>query len=151
VTNGGSSSTAAPVTYTCANLPSEANCNFSPAITTSSTSVTLSVTTVAPTAQLRRPLDQGSRILYAAMLPGLFGLVFVARSRKGFGGSLRMLSLILFLGFSTLWLGACGNNSTSSGNSNPGTPAGTYTVTVNGSAGGSIPNASFRFTLVVTQ
>jgi hypothetical protein len=63
----------------------------------------------------------------------------------------RILSLIFILGFSTLWLGSCGGTS-NSGQSNPGTPAGNSTVTVNATTGGANPiTGSFQFTLVVTQ
>jgi len=150
ITNAGNSTTALPLTYTCTGLPSEANCTFSPSSTSSNTSITLSVTTTAPTAQLRRPYDRGSPIFYAALLPGLFGIVF-AGSRKGAARGVRILSLIFILGFSTLWLGSCGGTS-GSGQSNPGTPAGSSTITVNATTGGSNPiTGSFQFTLVVTQ
>ncbi len=145
-------STVVPLTYSCAGLPLEANCNFSPAITSSNTSITLSVTTTAPTARLQRPHERGSRIFYAALLPGLFGMIFVAGSRKASRrGAMRMLALIVALGFSTVWLGSCGG-STSSSNSNPGTPAGSSTVTVSATTGGANPiTNSFKFTLVVSQ
>jgi hypothetical protein len=155
VTSGGNSTTAEPVTYTCSGLPTEANCTFSPATTSSLTSITLSVTTAAPSAQLRRPLDRNNgrgRIFYALLLPGLFGIFFVAGSRKASARSMRVLGLIFVLGASTLWLGSCGGNSTSGTNSNPGTPAGSYTVTVNATTGGANPIAnSLTFTLVVSQ
>jgi subtilase family serine protease len=149
--SGGNTTTNLPLTYTCTGLPLEAACTFSPSSTSSSTSVTMTITTTAPSARLERPSDRGTRIFYAALLPGLFGIVFVAGSRKGSARGLRMLSLIMMLGFSTLWLGSCGGNSTSS-NSNPGTPAGSSTVTVNATTGGgnAIQN-SFQFTLVVSH
>jgi hypothetical protein len=144
-----------PLTYTCSGLPTEANCNFNPSTTSSLTSITLSLTTAAPSAQLRRPVDRDNgrgRIFYALLLPGLFGIVFVAGSRKASGRGVRMLGLIVVLGASTLWLGSCGGNSTSGTNSNPGTPAGSYTVTVNATTGGANPIAnSLTFTLVVAQ
>src|ERR1700722_885011 len=151
ITSGGSTTTAVPLTYSCSGLPLEANCNFSPATTSSSTSITLSVTTTAPTARLQRPHERNSRIFYAALLPGLFGIIFAAGSRKGYARGLRMLSLIVALSFSTLWLGSCGGSSSSS-NSNPGTPAGSSTITVSATTGGGNPIASnFKFTLVVSQ
>jgi hypothetical protein len=155
VTSAGNTTTVLPLTYTCSGLPTEANCNFNPAITSSLTTVTLSVTTTAASAQLRRPLDRNNgrgRIFYALLLPGLFGIVFVAGSRKTSGRGVRVLGLIFVLGASTLWLGSCGGNSTSGTNSNPGTPAGSYTVTVNATTGGANPIAnSLTFTLVVSQ
>jgi hypothetical protein len=49
---------------------------------------------------------------------------------------MRLLGLIVVLGFSTLWLGACGNNSTVK---NPGTTRGSYTLTINATSGGTTP------------
>ena len=93
--------------------------------------VTLDLVTTAPTSgQLRPPLERGSRIFYAMLLPGLFGIMFVAGSRTR---GVRLLGLIVVLGFSTLWLGSCGGSG-GGGTTvppNPGTPAGTYTVTIN--------------------
>lgn len=151
-TSGGNTTTVLPLTYTCAGLPLEANCNFSPAVTSSSTSITLSVTTTAPTARLERPHERSNRIFFAALLPGLFGMIFLAGSWKGSGrGAMRMLALIVALGFSTLWLSSCGG-STSSSNSNPGTPAGTSTITVTATTGGANPiTAPLTFKLVVSQ
>jgi hypothetical protein len=144
--------TVLPLTYTCtqSSLPSEAQCNFSPPSGTpvSSTTLTLSISTAAPTGQLRPPLGRGSNIFYALLLPGLFGIVFAAGSRTRIA---RLLSLIVVLGFSTLWLGACGGSSNSS-QKNPGTPAGTYSVIVNATTGGALPLTSqFTVTLTVTN
>jgi hypothetical protein len=82
---------------------------------------------------LRPPLGRGTRIFYALLLPGLFGIVFAAGSRTR---AMRLLSLIVVLGFSTLWLGACGGGSSGNGTKNPGTTPGTYTVTISGTTGG---------------
>ncbi|HTC46139.1 MAG TPA: protease pro-enzyme activation domain-containing protein [Candidatus Aquilonibacter sp.] len=133
------SPTVAPITYTClqSSLPSEASCSFSPtngdAVTQST--VTLSITTTPPTSQLRPPFGHGNRLFYALLLPGLFGIVFAGGSRMR---GARLLSLIVILGFSMLWLGACGGSSNSS-QKNPGTPAGSYSVVVNATTTG--PNA----------
>jgi subtilase family serine protease len=150
-TSGGNTTTALPLTYTCSGLPLEATCTFSPASTSSNASITLSVATTAPTARLQRPNDHRSRIFYAALLPGFFGIVFAGGSRTKSARAMRLLSLIVILGFSTIWLSSCGGSS-SSNNSNPGTPAGTSTVTVNATTGGANPVAnSFTFKLVVTN
>ena len=135
-----SNTTALPVSYSCSqsSLPSEVSCSFSPSSgqSVSATAVTLSILTTAPTAQLRTPIGRRSRIFYALLLPGLFGVVLAVTSRTR---STRLLSLIVVLGFSTLWLGSCssggGNNTQSSG----GTPAGTYAIVVNATTAG--PNA----------
>jgi hypothetical protein len=93
------------------------------------------------------------RIFYAALLPGVLGIMFTAGSRKRSLRGMRLLGLIVALGFSTLWLGSCGGGG--GGNSNPGTPTGTYTITINATTGGSNPitpsNAPVTFQLVVVQ
>jgi subtilase family serine protease len=148
--NTSSNTTALPVTYTCqqSSIPSEAICTFSPSSgnAVSGTSLTLSIQTTAPTAQLRSPLGHGSRIFFALLLPGLFGIAFGARSRNR---GARLLGLIVVLSFSTLGLGSCGSsNGSSGGQSNPGTPAGSYTVIVNAATAG--PNALTATPLKIT-
>jgi subtilase family serine protease len=134
VTNG---VTALPVTYNCTGLPLETTCSLGGTnlsnLTSTSSTVTVNIVTTGPTTQLRPPLGRGTRIFYALLLPGLFGIVFAAGSRTR---AMRLLSLIVVLGFSTLWLGACGGGSSGNGTKNPGTTPGTYTVTISGTTGG---------------
>src|SRR5258706_593783 len=79
--NTTTSTTALPLTYTCTGVPSlataEISCQFSPSNgqNVSQTGVTLSLKTTPKTAQLT-PL-RPSRIFYALLLPGLFGVVSV--------------------------------------------------------------------------
>jgi hypothetical protein len=75
------------------------------------------------------------RIFYAALLPGLLGIMFVGGSRKRSLRGLRLLGLIAVLGFSTLWLASCGGGS-GGGTKDPGTPKGPATVNVNAVATG---------------
>jgi hypothetical protein len=122
--------------------------------TTSSTTLTLTIQTTPPTARLQRPLHRGVRIFYAVLLPGLFGMVFTFSSRKRSFGTARMLALILVLGFSTVWMASCGGSSGGSNNTNPGTPVGSYAITVNATTGGAsplTPTTPLKFTLSVTQ
>jgi len=109
-------------------------CTVTPASPTNAASISVSISTFAPTAHLRRPLGSSQRIFFAALLPGLFGIVFTAGSRKRAARGLRFLSLIVVLGFSTLWLASCSSNSSST--KNPGTPAGTYPVVITTTTGG---------------
>jgi len=64
----------------------------------------------------------------------------------------RLLSLIVVLAFSTLWLGACGGGGSNT-QKNPGTPPGDYVVTITATTGGSVPltnaSAPLTFTLHV--
>jgi hypothetical protein len=134
-----SSTTALPLNYTCTGFPSESTCTFSPqsGSSVSQTMLTMSIATTAPVAQLQTPFGHSSRIFYALLLPGMFGIVFAGRSpRRG----ARLLSLIVVLSLSTLWLGACGGSNSSQ--KNPGTPKGTYPVVVNATTGGANPLTS---------
>jgi hypothetical protein len=87
-------------------------------------------------------------IFYAALLPGLLGIVFAAGSRPSvYQRGMRIVGFILVLGCSTLWLASC--SGTANNNiSNPGTPKGTYTITVTGTSA-TAPTESNTFTLVV--
>jgi len=145
------SQTALPLTYTCANLPSESTCHFSPGSPSSATAVTLTITTTAPTGRLQWPLGGESKILYAFLLPGLMGFVFTFGSRQRSVKGMRILAMLVVLGFSTMWMASCGGSS-GGGNKDPGTPVGTSTVTVNATTGGASPIASsLQFQLSVTQ
>jgi subtilase family serine protease len=116
-------------TYTCTGLPSEAACTFP----TAATGGTLTITTTAPSARIdKAPLERRRGLFYALLVPGLLGFVVSAGSRKRTLRGMRLLSLIAVLALSTLWMPACGGSSTPS---NPGTPAGTSTVTVTATAG----------------
>ena len=144
VTNG---QTAEALTYSCAGLPSESSCIFSPTSPTKSATVTVSIQTMAPTAQLHEPLRRGNQIFYAMLLPGLLGIVLTLGSRERSARGVRLLSLIVVLGLSTMWLAACGGGG-GGGISNPGTPKGTYTVTVNATTG-TVPGTPATITLTV--
>ena len=155
ISSGSGQQTALAVTYTCSGLPTESNCIFSPGTmntaTTQSTTLTLTIQTTAPTARLQRPLDRGPRIFYAVLLPGLFGIVLTLSVRKRSWGAARILALVIGLGFSTLWMASCGGTSGGGSNSNPGTPTGSFPVTVNATTGGANAiTSSLSFTLTVT-
>jgi len=129
------------VSFTCQNPGSGITCTAPPA-TNVSGNVSFQVATMAPSAALQRPFDRGTRLFYAALLPGLLGIVFTFGSRKRSLRGTRMLALIMVLGFSTLWLGSCGSSNNS--NKNPGTPKGTYTINVSGTSGSINIPASFK-------
>jgi hypothetical protein len=142
VGTGSNTTTALQLTYTCAGSPSLATAEIQCQLPnvgqpTNATAVTVTLVTTAPTTQLRPPLGR-SRIFYAMLLPGLFGIVFLAGSRTR---GLRLLSLILVLGFSTLWLGSCssGGGSGTTTPPNPGSTVGTYAITINATTGGAVP------------
>jgi hypothetical protein len=105
--------------------------------------VIFNITTTAASASLSRPAGRSSGIFYAALLPGLFGIMFVGSRRRSLRG-LRFLALVVMLGFSTLWLASCGGSSHSGGGGGGGTTKGNYTITVTGTSGSSTASTSFQ-------
>ena len=79
------------ITYTCTDNVSESTCTGPATAVDSTQPASFVVTTKAPIARLERPFDRGSRIVYATLLPGLLGIVFVASSRKRSLRSVRFL------------------------------------------------------------
>jgi subtilase family serine protease len=135
------------ITYTCTDSVSESTCTGPTMAVPSTQAASFLVTTKAPIARLERPFDRGSRILYATLLPGLLGIVLVASARKRSLRSVRFLGLLMVLGFSTIWLGSCGGSSSSS-TKDPGTPTGSYTITVTGTSGSLTRQTSFTLVVV---
>ena len=152
VSNGsGGQNTAVPLNYSCANLPSESTCDFSPGSPTQSATLSLTIQTTAPTTRLTFPLDRGMRMFYAALLPGSLGIVVLFSSRKRARHGMKLAGLIALLAISTMWTASC-SGSSGSGNKNPGTPVGQSSITINATTGGSAPlTSSFQFFLNVTQ
>ena len=155
-TNGfispGNSTTVVPLTYSCSGIPAMQNVlppqgNAQP---TTATAVTVALVTTPVTAKLNRPFGR-SRIFYAALLPWDFRTYVCAATHR----SLRMLGLIMVLGFSTVWLGSCSGSKTSNVGpnslSNGGTPPGNYSITINATTGGPVPlTGSLPITLSVS-
>ncbi len=131
------------ITFTCTDTASLSVCTVPPA-TNASGDVSFHITTTAPTAKLDRPMDRGSRIFYAVLMPGLLGLFFTFGSKKRSQNAMRLLGLIAVLSVSTMWMASCGGSGGSGSTSNPGTPKGTYTITVSGASGGSTASTSFQ-------
>jgi hypothetical protein len=141
------STTQVALTYTCSGIPADAEIACQPQAgnqPTNATQVTIQLVTTPVTSKLDRPSLGRSPILYAMLLPGLFGIVFVRPGsfRKKMG-SVRILGLLIVLGFSTLWLGSCGGSKSSntgpSSLQNGGTPPGNYSITINATTGGAVP------------
>jgi len=145
-----------PVTFSCSGMPSESTCSFNPASVTpngSFVSTTLSITTTAPSASLKRPQASRGALFYALIVPGFLG-VFI--SLGTFGRKRTRYALLgLLLTAGTVLLQSCGGGGSSSQtqkNTNPGTPAGTSIVTVTASTSGSNPlSHKVTFTLTVLQ
>jgi uncharacterized repeat protein (TIGR01451 family) len=122
---------AGTVTFTCSGLPSLAACSFNPASITTSTQVTMTVTTTAPSAVVGGgPTRTNPTLwLFALALAILFTLGLSRRS-------VRQSRLSPLLGVTALLLiitlAACGGSGGPPITHNPGTPAGTYALTVTG-------------------
>ena len=129
------------VTFTCTDPAPGSLCTIPPQVNAAG-QVSFNITTTAPTVGSLRPSDQGMRVFYASLLPGLLGLVFTAGSRRRSLRGLRFLGLIVVLGFSTLWLASCGGNANRVATG--GTTPGTYSITVTGTSGTATSSTTFQ-------
>ncbi len=126
------------VSFACTGLPAASSCSFSPPQVAPGTVGEPSITTltITTTAQVIASVHSDGSTLYmlAILVPAGFGAFFFAgpkRSKRRRATS----SLTLLMTFSLLGLLlSCGGGTGISGGQ-PGTPTGTYTVTVTGSAG----------------
>jgi hypothetical protein len=138
------------VTFTCGNLPSKSSCNFNPATLpgTGTTTVTVSTTaqTVAMSVPHIRPTYLASWMFGGAPLIGLFVIGGVSRRRRNL-----CLGIFLFGVLATCF--GCGGGSGGGGGGGggpiPGTPAGTYQITITATSNG-LSHQSI-FTLTVQQ
>lgn len=143
------------VTFACSGLPSLAQCTFSnPSLTpngNAAMTTMLTITTTAPSTSMVTPMTgnpwtmTGNTNLLASFgMLGMFGLMLAAGSKK----NRRLATVVgaLVLGAMIVTVG-CGGNSSSAvtpPQQNPGTPSGTYavTVTATGTAGTNGGNTS---------
>ncbi len=148
------------VTLTCSLAASEATCVVSPvsANPTSGAPASVTVTVTTTARSLASPgisFHQRSPLLLVVGFVALFALATLQAvlHRHAFGGRIptgvrtRKVTLVAVFVI-PLALAACsgGGSSGNGGNSNPGTPAGTYSVTVKGTSG----NLSHLTTLTLT-
>jgi uncharacterized membrane protein len=125
------------VALTCTVMPSPAlapACSIKPTSTTPGTPATLTMSTTPPTAGALFSGD-GTGLFYAVWLP-LIGLVATRvglGSRQNSKGKIAALVLACVIFTSLVFQAACGGSSSNTnGGGSPGTPTGTYTITVNG-------------------
>jgi len=127
--NGAVSLSCSSITPTVTRTPV---CSFSPSsVPGGSGTATLTVSTTAPTTA---SVASSRGIFYAMWLP-IGGLALLG---QGFGSRRKKLLavLLLFLMLSGLiFMAACGGGSSSGGTGRPGTPAGTYTLTISATSG----------------
>ncbi len=149
----GFQSTTAAVTFSatpCAGLPAESTCSVSPISITSATTAVLSVTTTGPhQVGANRFPGLKTRGIWATSFAMTFAGIFLIGGSKKRRHWVSLLSLVVFAFL--LILPACGGGSGGGGggggHTDPGTPAGTYTITVT-AASGSITHTA-TFSLVV--
>jgi hypothetical protein len=153
---------AGAVALTCSVSPAPSlapTCSLNPASispSASSGTSTLTVNTTGPTASLTRPvLRHDLRPLYALLLP-ISGCAFLGIGLAAGGLRRRRLWGFLLAGLlaaSLTFQVACGGGTSSSsggGGGTPGTPAGTYTVTVTGTSGSGASILTHKATLAIT-
>ncbi|MGA9056270.1 MAG: SBBP repeat-containing protein [Terriglobia bacterium] len=128
------------VTFTCTGAPSESTCAVSPNPAPSGSNITVTVTTTAPSASAPRTLPPPrprlpgpqALLMLAAFLAGV---AWTARAWREVRPSRRRTVLLPLAAGLLLALGLAGCGGGGGGSHNPGTPAGTYFLTVTGTAG----------------
>jgi hypothetical protein len=150
--------------FSCSNLPQNATCSFQPSTvalsgTTGPQTTVVTIQTAGSTAgvRLEKPFSpQGSAIRLAAAFwaPGLLGLVLAGGKRRTFSRRFYWVVMLALLAGTLVVSGCGGGGSSTTGAppntppSTPATPAGSSTVQITASAGGSTVQ-SFALTLTV--
>ena len=118
----------------------------------STATATLTVSTTAASALLERPSDRRSSGIFYAMLMPIGGITLLGAGLGSAGSRRRKFLGFLMLGImlsGLLLMPACGGSSGTKTTGNPGTPAGTYTITVAGTSGTTVVTGSPALTLTV--
>ena len=129
------------VQFSCAGLPAESACNFSPASLKGSGTTNLTVTTTAPhlVAKVIRH-DDGPEwgVNGVFMLAGIF-LVGLPKSYR----LCSRLVLLMVFAFLLVIVGCGGGGSKPAPHNDPGTPTGTFNVTITASSGARVHSTIF--------
>ena len=131
------------ISLACSGLPALASCSFSPTILTpgsGTTTSTLTITTIAASSGLplrrRWPSLPLFSLWLSLLLVILIATILAKRSSQRLAEAFAFGLLVFCLGSALM---ACGGGSSTNGGassamSSPGTPAGTYTITVTGAS-----------------
>lgn len=161
---GGEGGLTGSVAFTCTGAPSEATCTVSPnplTVGDSAANVTVTVTTTAASMGLPRaqPLPPAALLSLHRRALWMFGLALVgvvwliAYRRQPWERRRRFTLALFALGFlAAMAMTACGGGGGNPGGpvSNPGTPAGTYTLTITGTTGSGSSTVSHSTTFKLT-
>jgi hypothetical protein len=147
----GYNGTIAFTSASCAGLPAEASCSFSPTSVAGAGNTTVSISTALPHARASQQARNAHGSQWWGLTGGaMFGCVFLLGVPK----KRRLMSTFAFVFFALLMTSvSCGGGSTSSGGggggvtTDPGTPTGTYPVTVTGTDGTHTHSATFNLTV----
>ena len=144
-----SSNFTTPITFSCSGLLGEATCSSASATGQGPTTVVnanITINTTAPHATMLRSNQQRS---YYAVLLGmglpLAGVFVIGSSRRRRWSTL--LGCMMLLAFFMFIPGCGGGSSSSNHQQDPGTPAGTYTVTVTATAASLVEQGTFTLTV----
>ncbi|PYX09418.1 MAG: hypothetical protein DMG88_07185 [Acidobacteria bacterium] len=139
---GGQSNYAGTINFTsasCAGLPRESSCSFSPASVTGTGSTFVTISAAAPHAALM--LHAATHHKWPATLGFLFAGFFLLPGIRG-KKPVRILFTVAMITSLAVGLG-CGGGGGGGGGGDPGTPQGSYNVTVTASSGSLTHTASF--------
>jgi hypothetical protein len=130
------------VTFSCSGLPAQSTCTFNPNSVSpngAALATTLTIQTTAPSTGLRAStFGHGSGLLFALLLPGFLGILSMKGQRILIHA--RFVALVATLTLSMICWTACGTlGLVPPPQQNPGTPAGTATVTVTATSSGATP------------
>ena len=145
-----SSNFTSAISFTCSGLPAEATCSSTSVSGHGPTSVVMAsivVSTIGPHTVTMHSTEH--RYYLAALLgTGLpFGILFVIVPRRRWNGLPALMLLALVITVPACGGGGGGGSSQQQQHQDPGTPAGTYTVTVTATAGSLTQQGAFILVL----
>ena len=132
---------ASAVTLSCSGLPSNSTCAFSAGSVTPSGSAASSTLTIKTGVSATAQLERFGGISFAGV--GLFGLMGLGLRRKRL--AVRLMCLVFAMAVAAVAMSGCGSSHHTSGGVT--TPAGSYTISVTGTAGTTIHSSSFTLTV----